>query len=66
MKKDNIFHEEELNNLPLTYRKMDRLKTKNVRELIIHNYGKSERHSNNNYPVTISNKPFSNYIINEG
>ncbi len=65
MKKNSIFHEEELNNLPLTYRNMDRLKTNNVRELKIHNYGKSERHSNNFYPVSISYKPFSNYIIDE-
>ena len=66
IKNKNIFYEEELDKLPLTYRKMDKMKTSEVRELVHLQYSKSDKHFNNFYPVTISDKPYSNYVLDNG
>ena len=65
MIKDNIFLKEELEELPLTYRKMDVKKTSEISELYTdQKFGISKKHYACFYIVEKPVKPFSNYINN--
>ena len=66
MMENSIFYAEELEQLPLTYYRMDKLNTKEVKELSDNLIlGKSAKHFSMAYLVTYPIKPFSNYIIDE-
>lgn len=65
-KKKSVFTDEELRQLPLTYRKMEAEETKNVGELYVGSmYSKSSKHFSNSYMVYNSHKPISNFLIDD-
>ena len=64
MEQDSIFYKEELRKLPLFYRKMDKMKTSDVKEL--HNrdiFTLSECHQTKQYRVVTPTIPLSNIVI---
>lgn len=65
MIKNNIFYDEELDKLPLFYRKMDLIKTVNIKELHQKDiFTQSFLHESKKYKQVIPTIPFSNFIIN--
>lgn len=64
MIKNNIFYEEELQKLPLFYRKMDKMQTDDVKELYKGEiFTQSYLHQSESYRQVIPTIPFSNLVI---
>lgn len=64
MMKTNIFYTEELQQLPLFYRKMDKIKTNEVKELYKNAiFTKSILHNSCSYMQVSPIIPFSNFVI---
>lgn len=62
----SVFTDKELENLPLTYTKMESEKTLDVGELYVNTmYTSSKRHFSQKFIVYSSHKPISNFLINE-
>jgi hypothetical protein len=62
--KTTIFTKKELENLPITYRLMNVLETKEVGELYTKTtFTTSSKHFSNSFKMYIPNKPISNFII---
>lgn len=61
---NDLFYNEELKQLPLTYYKMDKIHTKELKELHIHDvFTKSILHQSEYYRKVTPIIPFSNFII---
>ena len=63
MIKDNIFHIEELEKLPLTYRKFNKIKKEEFSELKERAFAKSAEHRSEYYLIVYPIIPYSNFII---
>lgn len=63
MIKDNIFHIEELEKLPLTYRKFHKRKKEEFSELKERAFAKSTKHCSEYYLIVYPIIPYSNFII---
>lgn len=64
MTKNNIFYEEELRKLPLFYRKMDKIRTDEVKELYKEDvFTQSLPHMSQYYRQVFPTIPFSNLVI---
>lgn len=64
MEQENIFYKEELRKMPLFYRKMDKMRTADVKELHQRDgFTSSERHQTKRYRVVIPTIPYSNIVI---
>lgn len=62
----SIFKEATLKELPLTYRVMNIEDTKNVGELYLsRKFSQSEKHYSGQYMVYVSQKPISNFLIED-
>lgn len=61
---NDLFYNEELMQLPLTYHKMDKICTKELKELHTHDvFTKSTLHQSENYRRVTPIIPYSNFII---
>ena len=65
-KTKSIFKEESLKELPLTYRVMNIEETKDVGELYLsRKFSQSDKHYSGQYIVYVSQKPISNFLIED-
>jgi len=66
LNKKSVFTKNELQYLPLTYRKMEVEKTKDIEELYVGEiYSKSTKHFSEKYLVFNPYKPISNFLIDD-